>query len=229
MKLAEVEERMMAEGFSEELFLQFQEGLKRVRGNYNKCQHCYLTAYGLKAKDFEAAIRMIRYGLENFAELWVDFSRSYDMLARIYIRRESYREARACYLASFEKMVEFGEERHGDVLAVNLVFSELHCEGFTCTDNLRKFHDLAQSDLAKSGFTRRDRFYFALAELVIALQDQGVDGARSAYRYVMCVLMGLDPDANDALLQRHRYRNDAYATGASLRYLDSLGPVMKGA
>ena len=87
MKLAELEEKMMAEGFSEELFLQFREGLKRVRGNYNKCQHCYLTAYGLKAKDFEAAIRMIRYGLENFAELWVDFSRSYDMLARIYLRQ----------------------------------------------------------------------------------------------------------------------------------------------
>ena len=228
MKLAEVEEKMKTEGFSEELFLQFQEGLKRVRGNYNKCQHCYLTAYGLKSKDYEAAIRMIRYGLDNFAEKWTDFCRSYENLARIYLRRENYREARDCYLVELGKMVEFGEERYADALAVNLVFSELHCEGFVCTVNLRKFYALAKSDLAKTGFTRRDRFYFALAELVIALQDRGVDEAQPAYRHVMCVLMGLDPNANDGLLQRHRYLNDAYATGASLRYLDSMGPVMKG-
>lgn len=228
MKLAEVEEKMMAEGFSEELFLQFQEGLKRVRGNYNKCQHCYITAYGLKSKDFEAAIRMIRYGLDNFAEKWIDFHRSYENLARIYLRRDNYREARACYLAQLEKMLAFGEARYADVLAVNLIFAELHCEGFTCTDNLRKYHALAKSDLARTGFTRRDRFYFALAELVMALQDQGVDGAQAAYRHVLCVLKGVEPNSNDEVLQRHRYLNDVYATGASFRYLDSIASLMQG-
>ena len=226
MKLAEIEEKMKTEGFSEELYLQFQEGLKRVRGNYNKCQHCYITAYDLKGQDFEGAARMIRYGLDNFAEMWIDFYRSYENLAKIFLRRDKYQEARACYLAELEKMLELHEERYSDVLAVDLVFSELHCEGFACTDNLRRFHDLAKSDLAKTGFTRRERFYFALAELVIALHDQGVEGAQSAYLYVMCILKGLDPNANDGILQKHRYMNDAYATGASLRYLDSVGSVM---
>ena len=86
MKLAEIENAMNTEGFSEELYSQFQDKLKYVRGNYNKCQHCYTTACGFKKQDLRHAIRMIQYGLDNFAESWIDYYRSYGNLADIYAR-----------------------------------------------------------------------------------------------------------------------------------------------
>lgn len=226
MKLSEVEEKLKTEGFSEDLFSLFLAGLKRVRGNYNKCQHCYTTAYALKGKDHEAAIRMVHYGLENFAGSWTDFYRSYENLARIYLRRDRFTEARECYLAELEKMTEFKAEQYADVLAVDLVFAEMHCEDFACTDNLRKYYGLAGSDLAKTAFTRRERFYYALAALVIALHDLGTEGAKPAWRDVMRILKGLDANANDEILRRHRYLNDAYATGQALRYLEKTALLL---
>ena len=65
-KIDEFERKIIKQGMTDEDFAEYQKLLKRVRGNFLKRQHCYTTAIQFPTKYADQAIKLIRYGLENF-------------------------------------------------------------------------------------------------------------------------------------------------------------------
>ena len=104
-------------------------------------------------------------------------------------------------------MREFREDRYADTLAVKLILAELQCEGFSCTDDLRRYRAIAKSDVAKDAFLPSERFWFALSELVVLLHEQDLDGARRVYADAMNLLKGRGGAA-------------VYTTEEALRFLE---------
>ena len=84
MKIAEVKEAMLKEGFSAELFEEFKLSLQRSPKS-QRSGHLYTFAYEIATEKgcFEGAVEMIRYALEACENSWVDNMRAYHALADI--------------------------------------------------------------------------------------------------------------------------------------------------
>ena len=67
-KIDEFEQKLIKHGITDEDFVEYEKLLKRVRSNFSKRQHCYTTAIQIPRQYAEQAIKLIRYGLENFED-----------------------------------------------------------------------------------------------------------------------------------------------------------------
>ena len=94
MKIAEIEEEIKKNGFSEELFSEFQLALKRVPKDL-QCQHCYITAYEIAENDISGAIKLTKYGINNCDNSYLDLMRGYLNLGFIYETDKTYKKH--CY------------------------------------------------------------------------------------------------------------------------------------
>ena len=65
-KIDEFEDKLIKQGMTDDDFEEYKKLLKRVRGNFGKRQHCYTTAIQFPPKHANQAIKLIKYGLEEF-------------------------------------------------------------------------------------------------------------------------------------------------------------------
>ena len=92
MKIKEVEELIITNGFSEELFEEFKLSLRRVPAVL-RCQHCYLTADKLRmAKTDE--IQKKKYDISSLKRIYVSGSilddKTYRVAHDLFIKQEIY-------------------------------------------------------------------------------------------------------------------------------------------
>ena len=89
-KIEKLEELIIEEGLTDDNFAEFKRLLKRVRDNYNKRQHCYITAIKFPPENAAQAVKLIEYGLSAFPGDWVSTYTSYSYIGEIYSRAGEY-------------------------------------------------------------------------------------------------------------------------------------------
>ncbi len=220
MKLDEIKEALRRGEPFDPLFEEFKIALKRVRDNYNKCQHCYTLATELPTNQYESACALLNYGLENYAETWFDFYRANFNLAIICEQAGKYREAKNAYLAALSALETSPQKNdYAPDLSSHLLRVEMHLSDFRCTDDLLTYYEQAITDDSLIAGTRKSLFYRYLAEIIIAQRNHDKAAVHEATRKAKVILNSENPSVVSDILKNHRYSDEAQATDEAIQFL----------
>lgn len=113
----------------DEDFEEYAKLLKRIQGNFLKRQHCYMTASQFPPEFAEQAVKLIRYGLQNFEDDWFSTYNSYLYIGKVYEAAGNYQDAYDSYLLAMDAL---GEERDEYIneLSLHLLWMRLHKDAF---------------------------------------------------------------------------------------------------
>ncbi|MBQ9745916.1 MAG: hypothetical protein IJW21_03760 [Clostridia bacterium] len=220
MKITEVKEAMLENGFSDELFEEFKKALKRVPKG-NRSGHLYTFAHEIAGRKngFEGALKMINYVLEIPENHWVHNMRAYHALADIYESREMYAEAHDAYASALSAVPEEQRQDYTASISVRMMKVYLHIVNFSYTPHLRELYEAAQGvDGLEAGF-RGVIYYTAIAEMIVSRHDGDKEAYSRAKSRALDALYGENASPVDIILARHRYKNEAHATDASICFL----------
>ena len=220
MKINEVKEAMLKEGFSDELFEEFKLALGRVPKR-NRSGHITAIAYEIATEKgcFDGAVEMIRYALEACESSWVDTMGAYECLARIYESREMYAEAYEAYAAELEAIPEEHRESYTASVSVRMMKAHMHAVKFKYTNHLRELYEASLGVNGLEAGFRSVIYYTAIAEMIIASEDGKMEAYSRAKARAQSALCGEESSPVDMILARHRYKNEASATDASIKFL----------
>ena len=220
MKIADVEEKLTKEGFSEELFLEFQSAIKRVP-KASRSQHCYTLAYELSTHSLDGAIRLIEYGLNHCENTWQDQLRSYLNLGIIYENSFDYPNAKTAYQNALSAIPDTQQYNYVSYLSMNVLRTTLHINQFTYSREIETlYHTVCNADEFESNF-RHFIFYKAIARMIVSANNQDPISHRAAYKDALNAVELSILNPLDAILSKHQYNNEAKATKEALEYLKS--------
>lgn len=220
MKIAEVKEAMLKNGFSDELFEEFKLALKRVpKGNRSQQLYTFACEIVDVKNGFEGALKMIRYALECPETHWAYNMGAHECLARIYESREMYAEAYDAYAAELESIPEDHREGYNASVSVRMMKAYLHSVNFQYTPRLRELYKASLGvDGLEAGFCGVI-YYIAIAAMIISAEDGDKEAYACAKSRAQEALYGENASTVDLILARHNYKNEAGTTDASIKFL----------
>jgi len=223
MKIDEVKKEILQKGFSEELFEELKVSLKRSPKS-QRSQHLYTFAYEIATEKgcFEGALEMIRYAIDFCENSWIDFMRAYENLAAIYECREMWVETYEAYFSALGAVPEEQKANYAAGISVRMMKAHLHAAKFSHTPLLRELYEAASGlDGLEAGF-REVIYYTAIAEMIIFKNDKDKEAYACAREKALEALYGEKASSADNILARHKYKNEAKATKASINFLKKL-------
>ena len=220
-KIDELEQKIIANGMTDEDFAEYEKLLKRVRGNYSKRQHCYTTAIQFSKEYTEQAIRLIQYGLDTFEDDWFSTYRSYLYMGHIYEGAGNYEKALESYLLAKDALgsdhTEYAEE-----LSKELFWMKLHVDSFGYSNELEEYVLLYKKTSGFSQSLMNSEFRTALAEIVIFLHHGKINEAKEATERAKRICHpNYKGDLQD-LLFKHYYRESLNTTPESISFIENV-------
>ena len=178
-KIEELEQKIIKQGMTDEDFAEYQKILKRVRGNFLKRQHCYTTAIQFLPEYADQAIKLIKYGLENFEDDWFSTYTSYLYIGHIYEKTSDFKNAFASYQMAKESLGTDHPEYVKEI-SKDLMWMKLHIDSFCYSQELENYYScyVTTDDFSKSFI--ENEFRLAIATLVIALHHGDMVEAKEA-------------------------------------------------
>lgn len=232
LKLSEVKDLLCGDKVTDELVELFYLKLRRVRGNFLKCQHCYTLAYDMKDEFASYAVDIINYSIDNFAESWSDYKRAYHILGMIYERTKDYENAKIAYLKSQDAVINSplkDETKNGYIydLSLYLMKNEIYLNNFNFSDDLVLYYNnfLQSGDFSLS--ISKNRLICLVAQIIISIHNDDRMSAKSALNSAYQML---DIDYKGELfskLKRHHYNDSACATDKIINYLNTVKKEMR--
>lgn len=228
MKIAEVEKLIVRDGLSDNLFEEFKLSLKRVP-KLLRCQHCYITAYELrikkaskkqKRKNFENALKLIEYGIENHPERDLYLRLAYEHMGMAYGDAGEYEKAKTALQTAYS-IVGDSAAYYTPYFAYLLVRMELHCSRFSYTPYLQELYDkMLLADKFESE-RRVNIFNRSLTEIIIAEHNGDEKAKKLACERAFEVLDIRNPNVLDNIFVRHKalHLNTVNTTKEALRFL----------
>ena len=151
-KIDEFEEKIIKQGMSDEDFEEYKKLLKRVRGNFGKRQHCYITAIQFPTKNATQAIKLIEYGLETYPDEWFSTYTSHLYIGKIYESSRKYQKAYDAYLMAWNALGEMGKG-YKEELSGDLCWMRLHIDSFQYSEELEELYSYyKETDEFSKGF-----------------------------------------------------------------------------
>ena len=178
-KIDEFERKIIKQGMTDEDFAEYQKLLKRVRGNFLKRQHCYTTAIQFPTKYADQAIKLIRYGLENFEDSWFSTYTSYLYIGHIYKKTSDFQNAFASYQMAKESLGTDHPEYVKEI-SKDLMWMKLHIDSFCYSQELENYYSCYVTTDGFSKLSIENEFRLAIATLVIALHHGNTAEAKEA-------------------------------------------------
>lgn len=220
-KIGEFEKKIIEQGMEDEDFEEYAKLLKRVKGNFLKRQHCYITAIQFPPKFAEQAIKLIHFGLQNFEDGWFSTYTSYFHIGKIYETIGSYQSAYDSYLLAKEAL---GEDHisYLNVLSIDLLWMRLHIDSFCYSKELEEYYsNFEKMDEFSKAFVTNE-FRITIASIVI-LQHYGKnDEAKQLFQSVneMCNLNF--KGRLHGILAKHHYNESLKLTPEVKEFLKTL-------
>lgn len=216
-KIELFEEKMVEEGLSDENLLEYEKLLRRVRNDWSRMQHCFLTASRFPVARLDDAVRLVEFGNERYASdpLYLTHSRS--MLGRIYMRAEQYQTAYEIFLDIFRKKGNFKGQ-----IPWCLLDAKMHVDRFQYSSELEEYLALCRSenDFIKSFL--ESRFLLALAEYIVAAHYGRRDEKGHAYATICEMLEPGYTGPLHELLEQHRYEEHLRLTDDRRAFLRKI-------
>ena len=220
-KIDEFERKIIKQGMTDEDFAEYQKLLKRVRGNFLKRQHCYTTAIQFPIKYADQAIKLIRYGLENFEDSWFSTYTSYLYIGHIYKKTSDFKNAFASYQMAKESLGTDHPEYVKEI-SKDLMWMKLHIDSFCYTPELEDYYSLyiTTDDFSKSFI--ENEFRLAIANLVIALHHGNTAEAKEALDKAKEISKPTYLGKLYNILDRHNYRESFKTTREAEDFIKNI-------
>ncbi len=215
MKLEEVKAQILRCKLDDSLFEAFTACLKRVRGNYERCQHCYTFAAELMRIDAHGAIRLIHWGLAQYSETDFDRYRSYYNLGLIQESIGNYACAKESYLFALQNS-------NNANLSIDLLRTQLHLTEFSYSDDLAQYCQAASMlDSFAKDFPHAE-LYLLLGQAVLCMHEADNEKLYAIKQQIRR-LLDSSKSATPAVLQRHGIENDLHISNITAQFLNRLG------
>lgn len=220
-KIEEFEQNLIKHGMTDDDIFEYSKLLKRVHGNFSKRQHCYTTAIQFQPKYAEQAIKLIKYGLENFEDGCFSTYTSYLYIGHIYEKNGNYQKAFDYYLLAKKVL---GEDHPDYVmeLSKDLLWMKLHVDSFSYSAELEEYLLCYKkmNDFSKS-FVNSE-FILAVADIVVFLHEGKTENAKEQLETArkICKLNYSGKLYN--ILSGHKYYESLNATPESINFIKKL-------
>ncbi len=220
-KIDEFEQKIIKQGMTDADFVEYEKLLKRVQGNFSKRQHCYTTAIQFPRQYAEQAIKLIRYGLENFEDDWFSTYTSYLHMGHIYEGISNYQKAFEAYLLAKEAL-GLDHPEYVEELSKDLMWMKLHVDSFKYSVELEEYHSCYEktSDFSKS-FVNAE-FKVAVANIVISMHHGRLDDAKQFHEKVKGICKPNYVGKLYNILARHKYYESLNTTPEATAFVKSL-------
>ena len=220
-KIDEFEPKIIKQGMTDEDFAEYKKMLNRVRGNFLKRQHCYTTAIQFPTKYADQAIKLIRYGLENFEDGWFSTYTSYLYIGHIYEKTSDFKNAFASYQTAKESLGTDHPEYVKEI-SKDLMWMKLHIDSFCYSPELEDYFSLyiTTNDFSKSFI--ENEFRLVVANLVIALHHGNMVEAKESLDKAKEISK---PDYSGKLyniLARHNYKESFRTTREAENFIRNI-------
>ena len=221
MKIGEVKEAILRNGFSDELFEELKISLKRSP-KAQRSRHLYTFAYELATEkdDFDGATKMICYAINFCENSWVDLMRAYENSALIYEVEGLYKEAYEAYASALGSVPEEHRSSYIGDLSIRMMKAYLHMSGFSYTPHLRELYEASREISEFAAGFRAVIYYTAIAEMIISRHGGDAPAYAEAKKKALDALGGEKTTVMDIILARHKYKSEAGASAASIKFLN---------
>lgn len=220
-KIEDFENKIIKKGMTDEDFIEYQKLLKRVRGNFNKRQHCYTTAIQFCTKNAEQAIRLINYGLENFEDGWFTTYTSYLFIGKIYEKMQDEKSAYDSYVLAL-KTLSAKQQSYIDHLAIELLWMKLHMDNFQYSPELEEYCKLFSNVDEFSQSFKNNEFRIAVAQIVIALHYGEIDKAKYFYEQALQISKPNYIGRIQEILKKHHYNEKLIVSPRVKQFLNDI-------
>lgn len=217
-KIGDFENIIVAKGMTDDDFIEYGKLLRRVNGNYNKIQHCYTTAIKFPKNNYTQAIKLIEYGLDNFADTWSSKYTSYLYMGHIYENAGKYSEAYDSFLSA-KNSIPVEHKTYLIEISSELLWMKLHIDSFHYSTELEEYYDCySQADEFSKSFLNK-QYRMAIANLVISLHYSNYAQAKSALNEAEKISKKGYVGPLYKLLEYHRYYETLRHTPESLNFI----------
>lgn len=225
MRLSEIEEAFALGKCTPALMEQFRSALKHAPRDLRP-QHCYTTAVAMPLWQFPTAKELIEYSLE-LEGTWLDRMRAHAALAELYEKQADYQNAITHYQLALDAVPAERHDRYAPDSAARMLVCQLHLDGFTYSDELRRLYELAQQLDEFIRSFQKCRFYFSLAEIIQYRHDGDLSAARAAYDHAADMLRPGHEGPITALLKRKGHIESTGATAEARAFLKTVARSLK--
>lgn len=220
-KIDEFEDKLIKQGMTDDDFEEYKKLLKRVRGNFGKRQHCYTTAIQFPPKHANQAIKLIKYGLEEFPDEGFSTYISHLYIGKIYETSGKYQEAYDVYLMAMDSLGENGEGYKKE-LSGELCWMRLHIDSFQYSKEVENlFSKYNETDEFSKGFINSE-FKIAIIQLIISLHHNDKSSAQEAYRKATAIYSPSYIGKLHHIFSRHKYTETLKITPEVKKFLSNL-------
>ena len=220
-KIDDFEQKLITHGITDEDFIEYENLLKRVRGNFAKRQHCYTTAIQFPRQYAEQAVKLIQYGLETFEDGWFTTYTSYLHIGHIYEGIGKYQKAFDAYLLAKGALGDDHPEYMKE-LSKELMWMKLHVDSFQYSAELEAYlsHYEKVSDFSKA-FVNAE-FKVAVANIVISMYYGRLDEAKQFHEKAKCICKPNYIGKLYDILAGHKYYEARNVTPEALAFVKQL-------
>ena len=216
MKIDEIEEIFINGGYTDNLFNEYIEKLeKRVKDNFNKSERIRITS--LKMKDYNNAIKLLKYSIDNYVEDFFETFYAYYYLGEIYYKSNDYKNAKENLLIALKLSKKDETKKNYGIQAYEqLIKVELESNNYKYTDNLEEYVNKAY-EKKPFLFLKEIEYYKILGKMVVS---EHYKDKISFKEYKNKALYILNNDITNDIMKKHKISNELYATKKSLNYLN---------
>lgn len=221
-KIAEFEQRIIENGFTEEDLKEYEKLLKRVRDNFLKRQHCYSTAMQFPVEYTEQAVFLIKFGLEKFEDDgWFSTYTSYFNIGRIYEKAKEYHKAFDYYLLAKNAL---GDEHPQYVteLSKYLLWMKLHIDAFGYSTEMEEYYsNYTQAPEFSKAFLNSE-IRLSIANIVVSLHYGKTEEAKKSLEIAKEICKPNYKGRLHNILNRHKCNETLNITPEAITFINNL-------
>ncbi len=225
-KIEKFEKHLIEKGLNDADFEEYKKLLRRVRGDFSKCQHCYTTAIQFPKKRSDEAIKLIKYGVENFGGGWFTEYTSYLYIGHICEKNGNYADALEAYLKAESALGEDRKSYLGNI-SLCILWAKLHADDFEYSDMLNKYYNIYISEFFEESKLINDLYRRNVAQIVISLHKGDIDDAEKAFKKARLISAPGFSGPMTALLSRHRFNDKLNASRESKKFLQRISKIVR--
>lgn len=220
-KTEQFEKEIIMRGMTDEDFSTYEKFLKRVRNNFLKRQHCYTTAIQFPREYAEQAVKLIKYGLENFEDGWFSTYTSYLYIGHIYEKAGKYQKAFDAYLSAKTALGSDPSEYIKE-LSKSLFWMKLHIDSFQYSKEMEDYFLCYEKtdDFSKSFLN--SEFRLAVAGTVISLYYGKTDEAKTQIETAKKICQPNHIGKLNSILVRHQYHEALNESPESIAFIQNI-------
>ncbi|MCF0114323.1 MAG: hypothetical protein HUJ56_03140 [Erysipelotrichaceae bacterium] len=216
------EETLIQEGLTDQNLETYEKLLRKAGDDWNRIQHCFLTAYQFPVDKVEEAAKLIEFGNERYAseERYLIHSNQY--LGLIYRRAGLYQKAYEVYASIYQK---FGDVK--GTFPWNMLESKLYADNFTYSVELEECIELCQQESVFAKSFRDNKFKLALADYIVASHDSDIDKMKVAYSTICEVAASDYKGTLKDVLTKHKAIDVFHITEECRVFLKGISEAME--